>query len=110
MPVSSLGNINFINQNVGVHSNHLSNELAKDGFASLSNMQNFNEIRQKVDKKLERVNKSSKSHNTVNEKQENEQSKRDKNSFFANDEEKKQDEEIEMDAQKDLEKALDLNV
>lgn len=38
MPVSPLGNINYINQNMAYPATQASNELAKEGFAATLNM------------------------------------------------------------------------
>lgn len=43
MPVSPLGNINYINQNMAYPATQASNELAKEGFAATLNMAEFNE-------------------------------------------------------------------
>lgn len=90
MPVSPIGNMNYINQNVGVRSHNVSTELAKESFASVANLAQFKEAQDKVDKKLERVSETHEIENRVEEKKEEE--KQNKNSFFAKDEEKEEEE------------------
>ncbi len=53
MPVSPLGNINYINQNMAYPATQASNELAKEGFAATLNMAEFNE-KEKTLNKLEK--------------------------------------------------------
>ena len=54
MPISPLGGINFANQNAPVHSAQLSNELAKDSFATLVNMSEF-QAKEKAIEKQQKV-------------------------------------------------------
>ncbi len=75
MPVSPIGNMNFINQNVAYQSTQVSNEVAKEGFASLMNMAEFNE-KEKAVAKLEKVNESLEVQEEIKEKSEEEEKKK----------------------------------
>ncbi|HEF9750684.1 TPA: hypothetical protein SB143_002208, partial [Campylobacter coli] len=50
MPVSPLGNVNYINQNMAYPATQASNELAKEGFAATLNMAEFNEKEKTLNK------------------------------------------------------------
>lgn len=75
MPVSPLGNVNFVNQNVSYQSTQVSNEVAKEGFATLMNMAEFNE-KEKAAAKLEKVNESLEVQEEIKEKSEEEKRKK----------------------------------
>ncbi|EOI4811714.1 hypothetical protein ACMT8Z_001987, partial [Campylobacter coli] len=50
MPVSPIGNMNFVNQNMAYPATQASNELAKEGFAAMLNMAEFNEKEKTLNK------------------------------------------------------------
>ena len=75
MPVSPLGNVNYINQNMAYPATQASNELAKEGFAATLNMSEFNE-KEKTLNKLEKVNETHEIKEEVKEKAEQEKKKK----------------------------------
>lgn len=75
MPVSPLGNINYINQNMAYPATQASNELAKEGFATTLNMAEFNE-KEKTLNKLEKVNETHEIKEEIKEKAEQEEKRK----------------------------------
>lgn len=75
MPVSPLGNVNYINQNMAYPATQASNELAKEGFAATLNMSEFNE-KEKTLNKLEKVNETHEIKEEIKEKAEQEKKKK----------------------------------
>lgn len=75
MPVSPLGNVNYINQNMAYPTTQASNELAKEGFAATLNMSEFNE-KEKTLNKLEKVNETHEIKEEIKEKAEQEKKKK----------------------------------
>lgn len=90
MPVSPIGNMNFVNQNMAYPATQASNELAKEGFAASLNMAAFNE-KEKALNKLEKVNETHEIKEEIKEKAEQEEKK------------KKQKQEEKDDKDEDLE-------
>ncbi|CDG57013.1 TPA: hypothetical protein RZK51_001470 [Campylobacter coli] len=90
MPVSPIGNMNFVNQNMAYPATQASNELAKEGFAASLNMAAFNE-KEKALNKLEKVNETHEIKEEIKEKAEQEEKK------------KKQKQETKDDKDEDLE-------
>ncbi|HEB9316157.1 TPA: hypothetical protein RZK32_000417 [Campylobacter coli] len=90
MPVSPIGNMNFVNQNMAYPATQASNELAKEGFAASLNMAAFNE-KEKALNKLEKVNETHEIKEEIKEKAEQEEKK------------KKQKQEAKNDKDEDLE-------
>ncbi|EAH5485237.1 hypothetical protein EBL07_07270 [Campylobacter coli] len=90
MPVSPIGNMNFVNQNMAYPATQASNELAKEGFAASLNMAAFNE-KEKALNKLEKVNEAHEIKEEIKEKAEQEEKK------------KKQKQEAKDDKDEDLE-------
>ncbi|ECH3697513.1 TPA: hypothetical protein R9D36_000633 [Campylobacter coli] len=90
MPVSPIGNMNFVNQNMAYPATQASNELAKEGFAASLNMAAFNE-KEKALNKLEKVNETHEIKEEIKEKAEQEEKK------------KKQKQEVKDDKDEDLE-------
>ncbi|OOX90456.1 hypothetical protein BOP97_07740 [Campylobacter coli] len=90
MPVSPIGNMNFVNQNMAYPATQASNELAKEGFAASLNMAAFNE-KEKALNKLEKVNETREIKEEIKEKAEQEEKK------------KKQKQEAKDDKDEDLE-------
>ncbi|EAI2978373.1 hypothetical protein HFW12_000971 [Campylobacter jejuni] len=90
MPVSPIGNMNFVNQNMAYPATQASNELAKEGFAASLNMAAFNE-KEKALNKLEKVNETHEIKEEIKEKAEQEEKK------------KKQKQEAKDDKGEDLE-------
>ncbi|EAI3823957.1 hypothetical protein XJ45_06680 [Campylobacter coli] len=90
MPVSPIGNMNFVNQNMAYPATQASNELAKEGFAASLNMAAFNE-KEKSLNKLEKVNETHEIKEEIKEKAEQEEKK------------KKQKQEAKDDKDEDLE-------
>ncbi len=64
MPVSPIGNMNFVNQNMAYPATQASNELAKEGFAATLNMAEFNEkektFKEEIKEKAEQEEKKKK--------------------------------------------------
>ncbi|HEB9416860.1 TPA: hypothetical protein RZK59_001391 [Campylobacter coli] len=75
MPVSPIGNMNFVNQNMAYPATQASNELAKEGFAASLNMAAFNE-KEKALNKLEKVNETHEIKEEIKEKTEQEEKKK----------------------------------
>ncbi|EAK0807929.1 hypothetical protein ACSM81_000487 [Campylobacter coli] len=75
MPVSPIGNMNFVNQNMAYPATQASNELAKEGFAATLNMAEFNE-KEKTLNKLEKVNETHEIKEEIKEKAEQEEKKK----------------------------------
>ncbi|AJC85434.1 hypothetical protein [Campylobacter peloridis] len=93
MPISPIGGIHFANQNAPIHSAQASNELAKDSFATLVNMSEF-QAKEKAVEKLEKVNQSHEVSDEVKERQEEEKkhSKHHQEQTSEDEEEQTQDE------------------
>lgn len=72
MPVSPIGNMNFVNQNMAYPATQASNELAKEGFAATLNMAEFNE-KEKTLNKLDKVNETHEIKEEIKEKAEQEE-------------------------------------
>lgn len=94
MPVSPLGNVNYINQNMAYPATQASNELAKEGFAATLNMSEFNE-KEKTLNKLEKVNETHEIKEEIKEKAEQEKKK--KHSQEAKTNKKNEEESKESD-------------
>ncbi len=75
MPVSPIGNMNFVNQNMAYPATQASNELAKEGFAATLNMAEFNE-KEKTLNKLEKVNETHEIKEEIKEKAEQEEKRK----------------------------------
>ncbi|EAL2349705.1 hypothetical protein H0L78_000557 [Campylobacter jejuni] len=92
MPVSPLGNINYINQNMAYPAIQASNELAKEGFAATLNMAEFNE-KEKTLNKLEKVNETHEIKEEIKEKAEQEKKKKHNQEAKTSDDEKNEEDE-----------------
>lgn len=75
MPVSPLGNMNFINQNMAYPATQASNELAKEGVSAAFNMAAVQEEEKVIDK-LEKVNETHDIKEEIKEKAEQEEKKK----------------------------------
>ena len=75
MPVTPLGNSHFVNQNVSLVSTQVSNELAKESFASMANLAEF-QAKEKAIEKLESVQQSDELNEEIKEKAEEEKKKK----------------------------------
>ncbi|MBZ7935711.1 hypothetical protein H2279_03505 [Campylobacter sp. B0100352/1] len=75
MPVSPLGNMNFINQNMAYPAAQASNELAKEGVSAALNMAAVQEEEKVIDK-LEKVNETHDIKEEIKEKAEQEEKKK----------------------------------
>ncbi|CAM4193369.1 hypothetical protein [Campylobacter armoricus] len=78
MPISPIGGVNYANQNAPVHSAQISNDLAKESFANLVNMSEF-QAKEKAVEKLEKVNQTHEVSDEVKERQEEEKKHSKKN-------------------------------
>lgn len=92
MPVSPLGNVNYINQNMAYPATQVSNELAKEGFAATLNMAELNE-KEKTLNKLEKVNETHEIKEEIKEKSEQEKKKKHNQEAKTNDDEKNEEDE-----------------
>ena len=92
MPVSPLGNVNYINQNMAYPATQASNELAKEGFAATLNMAEFNE-KEKTLNKLEKVNEIHEIKEEFKEKSEQEKKKKHNQEAKTSDDEKNEEDE-----------------
>ncbi|EFU71966.1 conserved hypothetical protein [Campylobacter upsaliensis JV21] len=99
MPVSPIGNMNFINQNMAYPATQMSNELAKEGFAANLNLSEFSE-KEKTIEKLEKVAKSHEVDEEIKEKAEEEEKKKKRE---ENEEDKEDDKEENDEGEEDLE-------
>ncbi|AXP08222.1 hypothetical protein N4T57_02525 [Campylobacter hepaticus] len=94
MPVSPIGNMNFINQNMAYPATQASNELAKEGFAATLNMAEFNE-KEKTLNKLEKVNEAHEVREEIKEKAEQEEKKKKREQEEVFEEENTKEENME---------------
>lgn len=92
MPVSPIGNMNFVNQNMAYPATQASNELAKEGFAAMLNMAEFNE-KEKTLNKLEKVNET----HEIKEKAEQEEKKKKHNQEAKTSDDEKNEEDESKD-------------
>ncbi len=92
MPVSPLGNVNYINQNMAYPATQVSNELAKEGFAATLNMAEFNE-KERTLNKLEKVNEIYEIKEEIKEKSEQEKKKKHNQEAKTSDDEKNEEDE-----------------
>ena len=99
MPVSPIGNMNFINQNMAYPATQMSNELAKEGFAANLNLSEFSE-KEKTIEKLEKVAKNHEVDEEIKEKAEEEEKKKKRE---ENEEDKEDDKEENDEGEEDLE-------
>ncbi|MBK1992289.1 hypothetical protein JG676_06740 [Campylobacter sp. 2018MI35] len=100
MPVSPIGNMNFINQNMAYPATQTSNELAKEGFASIANMNEFIDKEKTIDK-LEKVNETKEINQEVKERSQEEKEKKKKKFKDNQDEEEDDSEEYEENQSKE---------
>lgn len=109
MPVSPLGNLNFINQNVGAVSTQASNEAAKEGFANMANLAEF-AAKEKAVEKLEKVAQSQEVQDEVKERADEEEKQ--KHAKEEQEHNKNEDEVSEEDEFKNTHKLhrLDLSI
>ena len=110
MPVSPIGNMNFINQNMAYPATQMSNELAKEGFAANVNLSEFME-KEKAIEKLEKVAKSHEVDEEIKEKaEEEEKKKRHEKEEEENEGEEENNEEESGDEDENLEHLSEENV
>ncbi|EAJ1255108.1 hypothetical protein A0Y59_08010 [Campylobacter lari] len=105
MPISPIGGVNYANQNAPVHSVQVSNELAKDSFATLVNMSEF-QAKEKAVEKLEKVNQTHEVSDEVKERQEEEK----KHSKHHQEQEQEDEDEQEGQEVKKSSHLLDLSI
>ncbi|EMX9842738.1 hypothetical protein AAH596_001514 [Campylobacter upsaliensis] len=104
MPVSPIGNMNFINQNMAYPATQMSNELAKEGFAANLNLSEFSE-KEKTIEKLEKVAKSHEVDEEIKEKADEEEKKKKREENEEEDEENGEEQDLEeAEESGDLEK------
>ncbi|EGK8048292.1 hypothetical protein IO386_000454 [Campylobacter lari] len=106
MPISPIGGVNYANQNAPVHSAQASNELAKDSFATLVNMSEF-QAKEKAVEKLEKVNQTHEVSDEVKERQEEE---RKHSKHHQEQEQENEDEQEEQEVVKKSSHLLDLSI
>lgn len=75
MAITPLSNIQFVSQNAALPSTQASNELAKESFASMANLAEF-QAKEKAIEKLEKVAQSDEIQDEIKEKADEEQKKR----------------------------------
>ncbi|AJC93321.1 hypothetical protein CSUB8523_1849 [Campylobacter subantarcticus LMG 24377] len=105
MPISPIGGVNYANQNAPVHSAQVSNELAKDSFATLVNMSEF-QAKEKAVEKLEKVNQTHEVSDEIKERQEEEK----KHSKHHQEQEDEEQEDKEQEVVKKSSHLLDLSI
>ncbi|AJC91548.1 hypothetical protein [Campylobacter subantarcticus] len=105
MPISPIGGVNYANQNAPVHSAQVSNELAKDSFATLVNMSEF-QAKEKAVEKLEKVNQTHEVSDEIKERQEEEK----KHSKHHQEQEDEEQEDEEQEVVKKSSHLLDLSI
>lgn len=86
MAVGPVGNMQFVAQNAALPSTQASNELAKESFASIANLAEFN-AKEKAVEKLEKVAETEDIKNEVEEKNEEEKSQQNSRQNEENSEE-----------------------
>ncbi|MCR2056107.1 hypothetical protein CHLV4088_01560 [Campylobacter helveticus] len=109
MPVSPIGNMNFINQNMAYPATQMSNELAKEGFAANVNLSEFME-KEKAIEKLEKVAKSHEVDEEIKEKAEEEEKKKKREKEEESKEEEENSEEESGEEDGNLEQLSEENV
>ena len=109
MPVSPIGNMNFINQNMAYPATQMSNELAKEGFAANVNLSEFME-KEKAIEKLEKVAKSHEVDEEIKEKAEEEEKKKKREIEEESKEEEENSEEESGEEDGNLEQLSEENV
>ena len=109
MPVSPIGNMNYINQNMAYPATQMSNELAKEGFAANVNLSEFME-KEKAIEKLEKVAKSHEVDEEIKEKAEEEEKKKKREKEEASKEEEENSEEESGEEDGNLEQLSEENV
>lgn len=77
MAITPLSNIQFVSQNAALPSTHASNELAKESFASMANLAEF-QAKEKAIEKLDKVAQSDEVQDEIKEKADEEQEKQKK--------------------------------
>lgn len=75
MAITPLSNIQFVSQNAALPSTQASNELAKESFASMANLAEF-QAKEKAVEKLEKVAQSDEVQDEIKEKADEEQGKK----------------------------------
>lgn len=75
MAITPLSNIQFVSQNAALPSTQASNELAKESFASMANLAEF-QAKEKAVEKLEKVAQSDEVQDEIKEKAGEEQEKK----------------------------------
>ncbi|WP_139452582.1 hypothetical protein [Campylobacter armoricus] len=106
MPISPIGGVNYANQNAPVHSAQISNDLAKESFANLVNMSEF-QAKEKAVEKLEKVNQTHEVSDEVKERQEEE---RKHSKHHQEQEQEDEDEQEEQEVVKKSSHLLDLSI
>lgn len=109
MPVSPIGNMNYINQNMAYPATQMSNELAKEGFAANVNLSEFME-KEKAIEKLEKVAKSLEVDEEIKEKAEEEEKKKKREKEEESKEEEENSEEESGEEDGNLEQLSEENV
>lgn len=112
MPISPLGNMNFVNQNVSYQSTQVSNEVAKEGFANVMNMAETAE-KEKTAAKLERVGESLEVQEEIKEKSEEEKEKKQERQAKKKQDKKDEEELLENEEEpkvKDWIHRLDMSI
>ena len=79
MAVTPLSNIQFVSQNAALPSTHASNELAKESFASMANLAEF-QAKEKAIEKLDKVAQSDEVQDEIKEKDDDETNEKNANS------------------------------
>ncbi|WP_257942185.1 hypothetical protein UPTC5084_01610 [Campylobacter lari] len=106
MPISPIGGVNYANQNAPVHSAQVSNELAKDSFATLVNMSEF-QAKEKTVEKLDKVNQTHEVSDEVKERQEEEKKH---SKHHQEQEQEDEDKQEEQEVVKKSSHLLDLSI
>lgn len=75
MAITPLSNMQFVNQNATLPSTQASNELAKESFASMANLAEF-QAKEKAVEKLDKVVQSDEVQDEIKEKADEEQEKK----------------------------------
>ena len=109
MPVSPIGNMNYINQNMAYPATQMSIELAKEVFAANVNLSEFME-KEKAIEKLEKVAKSHEVDEEIKEKAEEEEKKKKREKEEESKEEEENSEEESGEEDGNLEQLSEENV
>lgn len=108
MAITPLSNIQFVSQNAALPSTQASNELAKESFASMANLAEF-QAKEKAVEKLEKVAQSDEVQDEIKEKADEEQEKKRKRQAEKDKKDEKKAKTSEQDNETNIHR-LDISI